>query len=230
MRNISLGSRGADVRFAQRLINIASVNDRDYVSLIEDGVFGRRTDAAVRRYQERTAHVGPNGVVDLTLWRRLGLAHEIDHRVMLVPQHTGFSCWSACVAMIRGVQASFAVRGTNLSTNQGDFGSLVNRPENIRQYAESLGRRAHEVKAPFARDLATSLRRGPVILFGVRAQTGRHAVVISGLWPTQALDDNDTVIRVHNPSPIGRGTEEATMYPDMFLESEGFTPEWIVAA
>lgn len=63
---IRQGARGDAVREAQRLLNRHNANPQ----LTEDGIFGPRTDAAVRTFQ-RQRGIGVDGIVGPVTWGRL---------------------------------------------------------------------------------------------------------------------------------------------------------------
>jgi hypothetical protein len=60
MRNLSIGDRGPDVVALQQGLNVRRTSQE--AALVEDGIFGPKTDAAVRRFQQRNALV-VDGVV-----------------------------------------------------------------------------------------------------------------------------------------------------------------------
>ena len=65
---LTLGSRGKDVQLAQSLLNKVTIPSP---RLTEDGVFGTRTDEAVRRFQERN-RLTPDGIVGQRTAEALG--------------------------------------------------------------------------------------------------------------------------------------------------------------
>ena len=95
MQNLRRGSRGAQVRLLQRLINL----NRRSTRLAEDGAFGPKTAAEISAFQA-DRRLSPNGAVGLPTWRALGLTIDISHSVTLFPQPTGMSCWSAAATML----------------------------------------------------------------------------------------------------------------------------------
>jgi peptidoglycan hydrolase-like protein with peptidoglycan-binding domain len=56
---IKRGARGLPVRLVQ-----SRLNDRGFDAGVVDGIFGRRTKAAVRKFQESQGFLKVNGVVD----------------------------------------------------------------------------------------------------------------------------------------------------------------------
>ncbi|NES64081.1 MAG: peptidoglycan-binding protein [Okeania sp. SIO2D1] len=59
------GSNGSDVTLVQRLLNNAG-----YGSLVEDGIFGSRTDTAVKEFQ-KDRNLTVDGVVGSQTWKAL---------------------------------------------------------------------------------------------------------------------------------------------------------------
>ena len=55
---------------------------------------------------------------------------------------------------------------------------------------------------------------------------GLHAVAISAAY--QSGQTCTSMIRINNPSPLGRGSIELTEYPGMLLQSQGFTPRNLI--
>jgi len=60
LRSLSLGTQGQDVVTVQRGLNLR--REPEEAALSEDGVFGPKTDAAVRRFQKRNS-LPPTGIV-----------------------------------------------------------------------------------------------------------------------------------------------------------------------
>lgn len=75
MQLLRLGSRGADVLALQRALRSHGA------AIAADGVFGRRTAAAVRHFQ-RQHHLEADGVVGPKTWRALGVhVHPTAHHL-----------------------------------------------------------------------------------------------------------------------------------------------------
>lgn len=64
-RTLRLGSTGEDVRRLQ-----GTLNALDFGPLAEDGVFGKNTEAAVKRYQSSRG-LSADGIVGPQTWARI---------------------------------------------------------------------------------------------------------------------------------------------------------------
>jgi peptidoglycan hydrolase-like protein with peptidoglycan-binding domain len=64
-RTLRLGSQGNDVIFVQTVLNV-----HGFGPLVEDGIFGVTTEAAVKRYQADRGLV-VDGIVGPSTWTRL---------------------------------------------------------------------------------------------------------------------------------------------------------------
>ncbi|MFN6534761.1 MAG: peptidoglycan-binding domain-containing protein [Nostoc sp. EkiNYC01] len=64
-RTLQLGSTGDDVKTVQKSLNV-----HGFGSLTEDGIFGAKTESAVKKYQ--TNHgLSADGIVGLKTWYQL---------------------------------------------------------------------------------------------------------------------------------------------------------------
>ena len=72
MEMLRSGSRGADVEALQKKLLAMGINPGDV-----DGVFGSKTDGAVRRFQERT-DLEVDGIVGPKTFAALGMAEGAD--------------------------------------------------------------------------------------------------------------------------------------------------------
>ncbi|HEY2012878.1 MAG TPA: peptidoglycan-binding protein [Bryobacteraceae bacterium] len=205
MRNLSNGSRGADVMFLQCLLNKKGARPR----LVEDGVFGRHTHDAVVAFQQSNRVAPPNGTVGAGTWSKFGAITERLHRVTPTSQSTDVSCWSAAATTILG----------DMSVGQGQAallsdGELAAPIDNIETFVQGLGwRLINNQSVPPASTLITGLQRGPLWV----AFQGRgfgHAVVFSGVYSDGANDASATVFVVNDPWPpnSAAGTEYGTTY------------------
>jgi Papain-like cysteine protease AvrRpt2 len=243
MRFLQIGATGPDVLFAQRLYNNAPSNVQGVPNLVEDGIFGLRTLAAIRTFQtRRTPAIGlggtiqpatqtlrQDGAIDDPTWLALGAGPSCEHNVKLVWQYSDNSCWHACMDMILGGgQCRNMPLGVVITSGAGQ-GGLTDSLRAITIYARALGGRA--VRAPStAGELCALIQSRPGVLLGrsVRFQYG-HAVVLSGYFNDAPRDDLSTIIRIHNPAPPYNGAIEGSVYPSMSLSGGSFAPEWVIA-
>lgn len=227
--------------FAQRLFNNQEPRLQGGQTLVEDGAFGPRTQAAIRTFQTlatpalgRGGEIQSNilrrdGSIDDATWRALGAGQSREHNVTLIAQYNNNTCWHACMDMLLGGGRCRDMPAGVLITNRtAQHGQLANTTAARGLYALALGGRI--VPAPqTARELCGLIDNRPGVLLGrsVRFQNG-HAVVLSGYYKDAASDDLSTVLRIHNPDPPGRGTIEGSLYPFMSVSGGSFTPEWVI--
>lgn len=231
MRRLTVGDKGVDVYFAQRLFDDIAVTNGLKNYLEQDGDFGPKTKTAIIEFQTwyRSKH-GPvvplDGAIGTETWSALGAAAAIEHTVPMVPQQNSTTCWLACIRMLLGAATSTTVPASALNAD----GTLKADGPARTALATALGRRV--IDAPRTlRGLYAALERRPGVLLGdcIGYATGRHAVVASGFYVDTALSSDLSVLRLHNPSPIGKGRIERASYPDIVLEkSYNFTPTHLI--
>jgi hypothetical protein len=228
MRTLRINSQGVEVFFLQRLLNKAAARSGGRLRQIsEDGIFGpRETDAAVRAFQAQTRspQLSVNGIVDGHTWRALGLTVEIDHRVTLRAQTTDWSCWQAAATMIseaRGMRLSI---GTSPQHMQYYLANGMDGHAAEAQLAQELGWRPLN-HSPGLSELIGLMRRTPIYVGGILTATGgAHAVAFGGLYSDGQPDG--TVVKVYNPSPVGRGRIHQLFFDRMVspLSGSPFVP------
>jgi hypothetical protein len=228
METLRQGSHAPLVRFLQRLVNqYIFTLPAGVDTLNEDGNFGIRTAAALRHFQEnyRGAH-GPlavDGVAGPQTWRALGLTEERVWPIMQVGQTAAMSCWVVSAGMATGRNSSQAGDGVAWDTDAsvGTFGGLPLSAENMDAYAQANGMRRLGALPADVGALQAHVARGPCILIGDWISGGSHVVVISGLYWASLYA---SMIRIHDPAPMGRGSVAVTDFPTMELSGGAFTP------
>lgn len=207
MQVLSIGSRGAEVMFLQRLLNKHGANP--YVT--EDGAFGPRTQSALIAYQR--AHrvtAPPLGVAGPATWQSFGRLTERRHRVTPGAQPTGMSCWSAAATIMLGNQSV----GPGHATLQPGGGLRVDLP-NVETFIRGLGwRLINNQSAPPAMQLILAITQAPAWV-AFQGTHLAHAVVFSGVLSDGAPDGTGTVFLVQDPWPPGGGT--GTAYGTTYL-------------
>ncbi len=200
MRILRHGSRGFEVRFLQRLLNRAATSDRTGGVLLQvDGIFGPRTEAALRAFQGRHRPLLVDGVAGSQSWNVLGLRTEKEHiHVTLSGQPSGTSCWSAAATMILGNQ-SVGLGGANLGLDGGLLGTM----EAHRAFAGSLGWQMLN-HSPGVKEMISLVQRTPVWI-SAGGSDWAHAVVLSGVYSDGDGSGDGTMFRIHDPWPQGRG-------------------------
>lgn len=204
MQTLSIGSHGADVMFLQRMLNKRGASPY----LTEDGSFGPRTQAGLKRFQE-SARLTPDGTAGSLTWTAFGRITEVRHRVTPFSQPTGMSCWSAAATIIFGDRSVGPGQAT-----LGSTGGLLTDLPNIETFVRGLGwRLVNNMSAPPASLLISTIQRGPAWV-AFQGLHFAHAVVFSGMISDGASDGTGTVFLVQDPWPPGggRGTAYGTTY------------------
>jgi hypothetical protein len=205
MELLQQGSWSDQVKLLQRLLNKKRVVTPP---LREDGAFGPKTNAAVIAFQTGQ-HLLVDGIVGPQTWNHLGIRYDITHRVRMFPQWTNTTCWSAAATMILG----------NMSVGPGQAallgGGLDPSPQNVELFARQLGWRMYYPQTWTVSGLGSLLQRKPAwAVGGGRSLAGGwlHAIVLSGFWSDGDEDASGTMIRIHDPEPVGRGSVYGRFY------------------
>ncbi len=126
------GSRGPDVVALQNALNRALVPNP---GLTADGVFGARTDAAVRAFQtqRRIAADGVVGPITQCVLRGGPRNPPTVHGVRRIPQPTPSTCWAAATAMLKNstVPAVIAATPPHLVSGTGGTPNFSERADNV---------------------------------------------------------------------------------------------------
>ncbi len=205
METLRLGSRGDQVKLLQRLLNkSASIRP----SLVEDGIYGANTLIGLNQFK-KSNQLPAGDLVNAAIWQLLGIRYDFTPRVMLVPQTSDTSCWSAAATMIVG----------NMSVSQG-LGSLLPdgtmQADTIEAFVRGLG--WHHFCYPMTwtvKGLAALLRRGPSYVFGGgfnAAGCWGHAFVLSAIWSDGDESGSGTMLRIHDPWPPNVGKVYCSFY------------------
>ncbi|MFM2390583.1 MAG: hypothetical protein RLZZ437_2138 [Pseudomonadota bacterium] len=236
MITLRLGSRAHEVLLLQRLLNVYFETDNNVPNISEDGIFGPQTEAMLRRFQ--TAYSGPAGrltvdaVAGPTTWRALGLRGDVAWPVPQLGQNTAMSCWVVCAGLATGRMASTVPTGVRFDPINASYpggrapGGMHSDVPNIENYARENQMRLSPSIPNSVEGMLGLLRAGPAILVGVRASGGLHAVVISAAYV--AARNSDSMIRISNPSPMGRGSIELAGFPTMAIEGQSFKPRNLI--
>jgi hypothetical protein len=218
---LSLGVTDAQVSYLQHLLNHALRSTPGRVPLSEDGVFGQKTDTAVRLFQSSyrgsEGRLKLDGIVGPKTWRALGLVNEVSHNLPRVGQNTMMSCWVVSAGLATRRMASIVPATAKFLAD----GGLVPSRDNLQAFANELRMQLLPGVPLIVDQLFGPLQRGPILMVG-RKPAGLHAVVISAYYG--GIERTTKMIQIHNPSPLGRGSIEVTHYPEMVLENMIFDP------
>ena len=219
MDRLQQGSSSYKVKYLQRLLNLASVRDRaPGVPLREDGIFGPKTDAAVRAFQGRHAPLRVDGVVGSATWPVLGLQTEREHPVQIFGQPSTVTCWSAAATMLLGTNQSVTAPAANLSG-----GGLITSTADYDAFARSNGLRLLQF-SPDVRTLVGIVRQNPVWI-GESGTGWAHAVVLSGVFSDGDNRGVGTLFRIHDPWPVNVGNIYTSFAnPIQIMAADGVTP------
>lgn len=216
MQFLRNGSRGHQVEYLQRLLVLADTRDQAERPFSgSDGVFGAETERAVRAFQGRQRGMQVDGVAGPRTWAALGLRSEREHHIHRYGQPTRTSCWSAAATMITGHNQSV---GQGRARLDGD-GGLDHPFENVEAFGRSMGWRMPGA-TPGVLALVALLQRGPLWI-AVRHSTGRHAVVLSGVYSDGNPSGLGTMVRIHDPWPVGSGAVYGSFVSPIILRSGG---------
>lgn len=200
MRTLRRGSHGHDVEYMQRLLVRADTREHaDLPYYGSDGRFDGECERAVRAFQRRHPGLVVDGVVGPQTWTALGLRQQREHPIRLYGQPDGMSCWSAAATMILGNTMSVGTGEASLGTDRG----LRADHDNLDTFARGLGWRMPN-RSLGVQELVGLLLASPLWI-GVRHDSGRHAVVLSGVYSDGDPSGQGTMVRIHDPWPPRRG-------------------------
>ena len=200
MRTLRRGSRGIDVEFMQRLLVRADVREHaDAPYFGSSGRFDEECDRAIRLFQRRHPGLVVDGIVGPQTWSALGLRSHREHPIQRYGQPTGMTCWSAAATMILGRNMSVGAGGATLCPT----GGLDADHDNIEAFGRALGWRMPD-HSPDVRELVGMLVASPLWI-GLQHASGRHAVVLRGVYSDGDPSAQGTMVRIRDPWPPGRG-------------------------
>lgn len=200
MRTMRRGSHGFDVEFMQRLLVRADTREHaDWPYFGSDGRFDGETERAVRAFQRRHPGLVVDGVVGPQTWTALGLRSHREHPIQRYGQPTGMSCWSAAATMILGNNQSVGQGSAALRPSGGLDASFAN----IAEFARNLGWEMPD-HTPTVGELVSMLMRTPLWM-AVQHAAGGHVVVLSGVYSDGDPSGQGTMVRIHDPWPVGHG-------------------------
>jgi hypothetical protein len=159
----------------------------------------------------------PSRVATLARPRPSGvmLGQLIDVRVNdveLVPQMTGMSCWAAAAAMVVGWRDRVSINPEEIARGAGHLGQYPSGstgllPSDHDDLARAWGLAMEPGMSYSVQGFADLLEYNGPLWVGVADPSG-HAVVVIGVTGDGTPDG--TVIRYHDPRPVGSGAADQT--------------------
>jgi hypothetical protein len=217
MQTLRRGSRGIHVEFMQRLLCRADTREHaDYPYYDTDGRFDAETERAIRVFQRRHPGLVVDGIVGPQTWTALGLRSQREHPIQRFGQPTGMSCWSAAATMILGNNQSIGSGSAALRPS----GGLDDSFGNIEEFARNLGWRMPN-HTPTVVELVSLLMRTPLWM-AVQHANGGHVVVLSGVYSDGDPSGQGTMVRIHDPWPVGRGAIYGSFVSPIILHDGSF--------
>lgn len=202
MDTLRRGDTNSHVKLLQRVLNKANRRDHlGFMPLMDDGIFGRRTEEALRAFQSHRHISRASGECDPGTWAMLGVTIEVRHRLEIIAQPTTTSCWAAAAAMILGTHMP-SIGDEHLSPG----GGLLGEVEDHRAFGESLG----WSMPPFTPGLAEfiNLMQHTPLWARCGGADWAHAVVFAALESDGTPEG--TLIQVLDPWPPGTGRSYGT--------------------
>jgi len=221
---LKTGSRGPLVSDLQLALNATLIpNPR----LEPDGLFGGRTDAAVKTFQRREWLVADGDVGACTHNALYG--HEtyapILHRIPFISQPDPTTCWAASTAMMTN-SSVVAVINRTPADMYNTTGGLFNRSDTDdavtsgRRFARIHGLTCNAPRSWMLSALRTALQRGPLMFdmlwqsndYAQGAGSPGHMIVVAGIRGDNDGSGIGTTLRLHDPWPPGRGNRHSVGY------------------
>lgn len=135
---------------------------------------------------------------------------SIHHKIILFPQPTTMTCWSAATTMLFGSTFSAGPASAQIAEN----GGIYAREGNIKTFAQDWGLRLYWPQSWTVQGLVEVLRHGPVAMLG-RMPKG-HVVVLGGIRGDGT--PNGTELTIYDPAPTNIGTILTVKY-DKFMNT-----------
>lgn len=218
---LRLGSRGPEVVELQRALNTAL---RPVVPLATDGVFGTKTDQAVRQFQQREWLIvdGLAGACTQNALHGREAYTPILHQIPFIPQPTTTTCWAASTAMMTRSTVA-AVKARTPSDMWNDQVGLLNSSETDdpmtsgNRYARIHGLRCHPPMSWMLSRLRAALQRGP-LMFDMLWRTddylaglgsSGHMLCVVGIRGDDDPSGRATTLRLHDPWPPNVGRRQS---------------------
>ena len=227
---LKTGSRGPLVSDLQAALNTTL---RPNPGLAQDGRFGPKTDAAVKRFQRDNWLVADGDVGPCT--HNCLYGHEaytpVLHNVPFIPQPTQTTCWAASTAMMTR-SSVMAVKARTPQEMWSDDAGLFNRSDTDdavtsgNRFARIHGLRCFPPRSWTLSAMQQQLRQGPLMfdmLWNARDYAGGagsagHMIVVTGIRGDNDQSGAGTTLRIQDPWPPGRGRRHSVGYKRWMAE------------
>lgn len=214
---LKMGSRGPLVIDLQRALNSGL---RPNPNLVADGVFGAKTDRAVKAFQAENWLVvdGQAGACTQNALYGAEAYAPTLHRIPFIPQPTNTTCWAASTAMMTNSSVA-AVKAKTPQDMWSDQAGLLNSSESDdamtsgNRYARIHNLRCNPPMSWSLAKLQGALRRGPLMFdmlwsandyVAGRGSSG-HMICVVGIRGDNDPSGAGTTLRLHDPWSPGVG-------------------------
>ncbi len=229
MPTLRIGSQNPEVKQLQQTLNSSL---KLTPPLRVDGIFGPRTDAAVRRFQDQN-WLQVDGIVGPCTQSALygKDRYVILKSVNLIPQPTPTTCWAASTGMLLGRSAPVTLAPPGVNTVNGlPNDSDLDSPVTTSAFASFYGLRMLPGQSWTPDGLAGVMRgHAPIMvdtLWDTAGYTTRqgsgwvgssgHMRIFAGIRGDGTADG--TTIRVYDPWPPGKGAIYSVSYGSMIAQ------------
>ena len=208
---LRIGSRGSMVEELQRALNGKL---RPSPNLVADGVFGSKTDQAVKAFQANMWLVvdGIAGVCTQNALYGNETYTPVLHRIPFISQPTQTTCWAASTAMMTNSTVS-AVKAKTPQDMWSDEAGLFNSSDSDdamisgNRYARIHGLRCNPPMSWMLSRLRLALQRGPLMFdmlwnsseYAKGHGSPGHMICVVGIRGDNDESGVGTTIRLHDP-------------------------------
>jgi peptidoglycan hydrolase-like protein with peptidoglycan-binding domain len=230
-----MGSSGQPVRDLQNSLNAALFPSPN---LVADGIFGSKTDAAVRGFQRERRIVvdGIVGPVTRCVLRGGRRGPPIIHNVALIPQPTPQTCWAAATAMLKNSTPAAIIAATppDLVTSSGGTANFSENADNVtgnQRFAQAHNLRYYAPQSWSVQGFVGLIRQGPAMLsmlWNVNEYTAGkgssgHRIVVFGIDSDGDPTGAGTLVHYRDPWAPNVGKTVQRSYQALVTETPCFT-------
>ena len=233
---LRMGSRGPDVIAVQNALNLGVVPNP---MLVADGIFGSKTDRAVRAYQTQR-RIGADGIVGpITQCVLRGVPRRTApsiHAVRLIPQPTPSTCWAAATAMMKNSTPQQIIDRTpdHLKSSTGGTRNFSDNADNVsgnQEFARVHGLTYHAPQSWSVPGFKGLVTRSPVMVsmlwnaseYAAGRGSSGHRVVVYGIDSDDDPTGMGTLLHIHDPWAPNVGKTHQKSYYALVNETPCFT-------